>query len=84
MRELESKVDSKLLRELERELSLLDDTLDFESEFIGAKQQLQQAYMQKQTDILLAQIRDKPLSALTENEKALLKNLGNKPSQNRV
>ncbi len=83
-REIEGKVDAKLLRELERELSLLDETLDFASEFAGAKQQLQQMYLQKQEDILLAQISEKPLSALTENEKALLKNLGNKPSQNRV
>jgi DNA primase len=84
MRELESKVDAKLLRELERELSVLDETLDFASEFAGAKQQLQQAYMQKQEGALLAQISEKPLSALTENERALLKNLGNKPSRNRV
>jgi DNA primase len=84
MRELENKVDAKLLRELERELSLLDETLDFASEFAGARQQLQQAYTQKQEGVLLAQISEKPLSALTENEKALLKNLGNKPSQNRV
>lgn len=84
MRELENKVDAKLLRELERELSLLDETLDFASEFAGARQQLQQAYTQKKEGVLLAQISEKPLSALTENEKALLKNLGNKPSQNRV
>jgi DNA primase len=84
MRELENKVDAKLLRELERELSVLDETLDFASEFAGAKQQLQQGYMQRQEGALLAQISEKPLSALTENEKALLKNLGNKPSRNRV
>ncbi|MBA3696635.1 MAG: DNA primase [Methylotenera sp.] len=84
MRELESKVDEKLLREMERELSLLDESLDFALEFVGAKQQLQQAYLQKQEGILLAQISEKPLSTLTENEKALLKNLGNKPNQNRV
>ena len=84
MRELENKADAKLLRELERELSVLDETLDFASEFAGAKQQLQQGYMQKQEGALLAQISEKPLSALTENEKALLKNLGNKPSRNRV
>ncbi|HSH53528.1 MAG TPA: DNA primase [Methylotenera sp.] len=88
MRELargvEGKVDAKLLRELERELSLFDETLDFALGFAGAKQQLQQMYRQKQEGVLLAQISEKPLSALTENEKALLKNLGNKPSRNRV
>lgn len=84
MRELEDKVDAKLLRELQRELSLLDETLDFVSGFNGARQQLRLAYTQKQESALLAQISEKPLSALTENERALLKNLGNKPSQNRV
>ena len=83
-REIEGKVDAKLLRELERELSLFDETLDFALGFAGAKQQLQQMYRQKQEGVLLAQISEKPLSALTENEKALLKNLGNKPSRNRV
>ena len=84
MRELEGKVDAKMLRELERELSVLNETLDFALELAGARQQLQDAYAQKNERILLAQISEKPLSALTENERALLKSLGNKPSQNRV
>ena len=84
MRELEDKVDAKMLRELERELSLLDETLDLASEFAGARQQLEQIYAHKQGGELLAQISEKPLSALTENERAMLKNLGNKPSRNRV
>jgi DNA primase len=84
MRELEDKVDAKLLRELQRDLSMLDETLDFVSGFNGARQQLRLAYTQKQENALLAQISEKPLSALTESERALLKNLGNKPSQNRV
>ncbi len=84
MRELEDKVDTKLFRELERELSLLDETLDLALEFAGAKQQLAQVYVHKQGGELLAQISEKPLSALTENERAMLKNLGNKPSRNRV
>lgn len=84
MRELEGKVDAKMLRELERELSVLNENLDFALELAGARQQLQDAYAQKNETILLAQISEKPLSALTENERALLKSLGNKPSQNRV
>lgn len=84
MRELESKVDAKVLHELQRDLSVLDDTLDFALELAGARQQLQDAYAQKNESILLAQISEKPLSALTETERALLKSLGNKPSQNRV
>lgn len=83
MRELESKVNAQMLRELERELNVLDETLDFALELAGARQQLQDAYAQKNESLLLAQISEKPLSALTENERTLLKSLGNKPSQNR-
>ena len=83
MRELEGKVDAKMLREFERELSVLNETLDFALELAGARQQLQDAYALKNESLLLAQISEKPLSALTENERTLLKSLGNKPSQNR-
>jgi len=81
MRELEHKVDEKVLSELARELNVLDDTIDFSLEISGARNQLQDAYAQKIEDILLAQVSEKPLSALTENERLLLKSLGNKPSQ---
>ncbi|MGZ8257902.1 MAG: DNA primase [Methylotenera sp.] len=84
MRELENKVDAKVLRELERELNVLDETLDLAQELAGARQQLQQAFVQKKEGVLLAQISEKPLSALTENEIALLRIVGNKPSQNRA
>jgi DNA primase len=84
MRELEHKVDEKVLLELARELNVLDDTIDFSLEISGARNQLQDAYAQKIEDILLAQVSEKPLSALTENERLLLKSLGNKPSQKRA
>ena len=84
MRELEGKVEAKGLRELERELSLLDETLDLERELAGTRQQLQDAYSHRQSSILLARIGEKPLSALTEDEITLLKSVGNKPSQNRA
>ena len=84
MRELEHKVDEKVLSELARELNVLDDTIDFSLEISGARNQLQDAYAQKIEDILLAQVSEKPLSALTENERLLLKSLGNKPSQKRA
>ena len=84
MRELEGKVEAKALRELERELSLLDETLDLEQELAGTRQQLQDAYSHRQSSNLLARVGAKPLSALTEEEKALLKSVGNKPSQNRA
>ena len=84
MRELEHKVDEKVISELARELNVLDDTIDFSLEISGARNQLQDAYAQKIEDILLAQVSEKPLSALTENERLLLKSLGNKPSQKRA
>jgi DNA primase len=84
MRELEGKVEAKGLRDLERELSLLDETLDLERELAGTRQQLQDVYSHKQSSSLLARVGEKPLSALTEEEKVLLKSVGNKPSQNRA
>ncbi len=84
MRELESRVDAKVLAELERELNVLDETLDLAEELAGARRQLEDLYVQKKEGLLLAQISEKPLSALTENERTLLKSLGNKRSQNRA
>lgn len=84
MRELEGKVEAQGLRELERELSLLDETLDLERELAGTRQQLQDVYSHQQSSNLLARVGEKPLSALTEEEKVLLKSVGNKPSQNRA
>ncbi|HRA28630.1 MAG TPA: toprim domain-containing protein, partial [Acinetobacter johnsonii] len=84
LRELESKIDAKALRELERELSLLDETLDLAEELVGTRQQLQDGYAHRQSTTLLARISDKPLSALTQEEIALLKSVGSRPSQNRA
>ena len=78
MRALEHVVDAKLLRELERELNLLDETLDLASELLGTRQQLKQSYAQQNERVLLAQLGEKPLSALTDEEKNMLKTLGAK------
>ncbi|MDP1658969.1 MAG: toprim domain-containing protein, partial [Methylotenera sp.] len=78
MRELEQKVDAKIMRELERELNALDETLDLAQELAGARQQLQQIYLHRNENELLAQIGEKPLSALTDSERSLLKSLGSK------
>ena len=79
MRELEGKVDSKTILSLKKELNLLDETLDLAKELVGARQQLKQLYLQKNESALLAQVSEKPLSALTEDERNLLKSLGSKP-----
>jgi DNA primase len=78
MRLLENSVDEQLLRALERDLHALDETLNLVSELEGARQQLKQAYVQQNGRTLLVQLSDKPLSALTEEDKALLKTLGTK------
>jgi DNA primase len=87
MRVLEGIVDAKLLREIERDLSmldLLDETLDFKLELAGVRQGLLDGSSQNKEDLLLAHAKEKPLSALTDEEKALLKIVGKKPSQNRL
>ncbi len=84
LRELESKIDAKALRELERELSLLDETLNLVEELAGTRQQLRDGYSHRQSATLLARISNKPLSTLTQEEIALLKAVGSKPSQNRA
>jgi len=84
LHELEARVEVKVLSGLGRELMMLDETLDFEKELAGIRLQLQDVYSHKQSTSLLARIAEKPLSALTEDEIALLKSVGSKPSQNRA
>ena len=84
MRELENKVDEKILLALKRELNLWDDKLNPEIAIEGTRELLQRVYAQKKEDSLLAQAREKPISALTEDERALLKAVGSKPNQKGV
>ena len=83
LRALEEKIAPSVLQELEREMSLLDEVLDMAQELAGARRQLQDVYAQQQGAVLLKKISEKPLSAWTEAEIALLKSVGNKPSQNK-
>jgi len=84
LRVLENKVPSHLFRELEHELSRIDETLDLQVELAGARAQLQSIYLQRKSATLLAQLSEKPLSALTAEEVALLKSVGNKSGQNKA
>jgi len=84
LHELEAKVEYKVVSGLGSELMMLDETLDFEKELAGIRLQLQDVYSHKESTNFLTRISEKPLSALTEEEKALLKSVGNKPSQNRA
>ena len=72
---IESQIDSRLLHDIQRELHLLDETLDFALEFEGARTQLIELAQHKQHGGVLDALKEKPLSALTVEEREMLKNL---------
>jgi len=72
---IEHHIDPRLLHEIQRELHVLDETLDFALEFEGARTQLLELTQQKQDGGLLDALKEKPLSALTTEERDMLKNL---------
>ena len=72
---IESQIDPRLLHDIQRELHLLDETLDFALEFEGARTQLVEMAQQKQGLSMLDALKEKPLSALTNEEREMLKNL---------
>ncbi|MEQ1598811.1 MAG: DNA primase [Methylotenera sp.] len=72
---IESHVDPRLLHEIQRELQLLDESLDFALEFEGARTQLVDMTQQKQDGGVLDALKEKPLSALSAEEREMLKKL---------
>ncbi len=78
LRGLEHKMDASLLREIERELHLLDESLDIALEFNGARTQLRDMMQNAQENLLLERIKEKPLGTLTEQERELLRNFGSR------
>ena len=60
---------------MQRELHLLDESLDFKLEFAGACTQLVEAVQQKREGSMLDTLKEKPLSALTIEEREMLKRL---------
>lgn len=62
--------------EIEKELHQLEDSLDFPLEFDGARTQLKEVVQQSKAASLLDAIKEKPVSALTNEEREMLKNLG--------
>lgn len=60
---------------LTQELSMLDESLDFETEILGARKQLHEAAHKMHLSHMLASAQEKPLSALTDEERELLKSL---------
>jgi DNA primase len=71
-------VDSKLMYEIQRELHLLDDTLDFKLEFEGACTQLKGISDNIREASLLDTLKEKPFSLLSQEERELLRNLTSK------
>ena len=72
---IESKIDPRLLHDIQRELHLLDETLDFALEFEGARTQLIEMAQQKQGVSMLDALKEKSFSALSAEECEMLKNL---------
>ena len=72
---IELQIDPKLLHEIQRELQLLDESLDFALEFEGARTQLVELTQQKQDGGLLDALKEKPFSTLTAEEREMLKSL---------
>jgi DNA primase len=75
LRQLDGEIDGRLMREIERELHLLDESLDFALEFNGARKHLIETYTQRDQSKLLDTVKEKSLSELTEQERALLKSM---------
>lgn len=70
---------SEILRnQLHRELSLLDETLDFTLEFEGACTQLSDMAIAAREKSLLGRLTEKPFAALTDAEREALRQLTSK------
>ncbi len=68
-------VDARLLNEIQRELHLLDESLDIALEFSGACTQLRDMVDGVRDNHLLNILKEKPLAQLTDEERALLRRL---------
>jgi len=70
--------DVAMKAEVERELHQLEEELDYALELEGARTQLLDTVQQNKDAALLQAIKEKPLSALSEGERDMLKKLGMK------
>ncbi|MGY1488704.1 DNA primase [Methylobacillus pratensis] len=73
---LEPLIDARLLPDLQRELHLLDESVDLALEFDGVRRQLKEICLQRQTSSAVDRLKEKSLSQLTEEERELLKSIG--------
>ena len=74
LRGLENKVDARLLHEVQRDLHMLDESLDIALEFNGARTQLKDMMQQGSGALLLKRANEKSISSLTEQEREQLRN----------
>jgi DNA primase len=77
---IESQISPVLLREIQRELPLLDESLDFALEFEGARTQLSDLVQHQQEESLLDSLKEKPFASLSAEEREMLKKLTLKKS----
>ena len=70
------RLDEDLMEQIQRELHQLEENLDFALEIEGARTQLTGGMQQIRGTQLLNAIKEKPFSALTVEEKEMLKKLG--------
>ncbi len=68
-------ISEPLRNQLQRELSLLDESLDYALEFTGAYAQLTDMAHQQRDAQLLSQLTEKPFAMLSEEERQALKQL---------
>lgn len=71
-------ISESLRHQLQRELSLLDESLDFTLEFEGACTQLSDMAVTARENSLLGQLTEKPFSMLSEAEREALRQLTSK------
>jgi DNA primase len=78
---IESQIEPRLLHEIQRELQLLDDSLDFALEFEGASAQLEDMAQQKQDVGILEKLKEIPLNSLTSEQREMLARITAKKSK---
>ena len=76
-------VEPRLLREIERELQLLDETLNIRLEFDGACTQLGELAQSQHDGGIIQLLKEKPLNTLTVEEREMLSSITTRNINNR-
>lgn len=78
LHQLQNQLDASVLQALHHDLARMDETLDVVLELGGARKQLREFYAQREESRLLQLLKEKPLSQLTEQERAMLKGMNSR------